>query len=370
MPTRLQSLTIRGFKSIEALEDFRPEPLTVLIGPNGAGKSNFISFFRFMSWMLVPPGNLQMHVAKLGGANAILHDGAARTPQCEAHIKMQSDTGLNEYKFRLFHGAGDTLVFADEAYRYSDSSKSTEPQWISLGAGQREAALIGRAEAGDKTAGFILGALRKCIVHQFHNTSDSARMKQKWDTQDNRHLKEDGANIASVLLRLRNEEPRYFGRILDSLRLVLPFLADFELQPEFGKVLLRWTERGSDITFGPDQASDGMLRVIQLWTLLLMPSQRLPAVLILDEPELGLHPLAIVQLAGMLKSASQNCQVIAATQSVQLVDEFRADDVVVIDRVERCSTFSRKSDETLRDWLEDYSLGQLWEKNILGGRPK
>ena len=370
MSTRISSLTIRGFKSIRELEQFSPRDLTVLIGPNGAGKSNFVSFFRFMSWMLTPPGNLQTHVAKLGGANAVLHDGVSTTPQCDAHIEIESDRGLNEYRFRLFHAAGDTLVFAEEAYRFSDTTRPARADWLELGAGYREAGLIEKAGSDDATAKFILGSLRRCVVCQFHNTSETARMKLRQNEDDNRFLKEDGANIAPFLLRLRIEQPEYYARILDSLRLVLPFLADFVLEPEFGKVLLRWTERGSDLIFGPDQASDGMLRVIQLWTLMLMPKDWSPAVLILDEPELGLHPNAIVHLCGMIRGASRHCQIMIATQSVRLVDEFVPDDIVVVERPDRGSVFAQKNEAELGEWLEDYSLGQLWEKNILGGKPQ
>lgn len=369
MSGSINNLALHGFKSIRELSDFAPRNLTVLIGPNGAGKSNFISFFRFMSWMLTPPGNLQTHVAKLGGANAVLHDGAARTPQCEAHIQIQTDRGVNEYRFRLFHGASDTLLFAEEAYRFSDSSFQRPADWIDLGAGHKEAQLIQRAEAGDHTAKFILGALRRCVVYQFHNTSDTARMRANWNVQDNRFLKEDGANIAPFLLRMANQQPKHYARILDGIRLILPFFADFVLEPDFDMVLLRWTERDSDLIFSPDQASDGMLRVIQLWTLLLMPMDWLPAVLILDEPELGLHPTAIVQLCGLLRGASQYCQVMTATQSVRLVDEFEPADIVVVERRRRESVFVTKSEGELHEWLQEYSLGQLWEKNILGGKP-
>ncbi|MCC7314055.1 MAG: AAA family ATPase [Planctomycetes bacterium] len=370
MPTRLTKLTIRGFKSIRELVDFAPQNLTVLIGPNGAGKSNFVSFFRFISWMLTPPGNLQSHVAKLGGANAILHDGVARTPQCDAHLQIESDRGINEYRFRLFHGAGDTLIFAEEAYRFSDASYSSPANWISFGGGHLEAKLIGVAESGDPTAKFILGALRRCVVYQFHNTSDTARLKLKQIRGDNRFLKEDAANLAPFLVRLHQEEPKYYARILESIRLVLPFFADFDLHPVLGRVLLRWTERGCDVTFGPDQASDGMLRILSLWTLLLMPESWLPAVLVLDEPELGLHPTAIVQLAGMLNEVTLEHQAIVATQSTRLIDEFEADQIVVVDRTDRESVFKRLNSKELKDWLGKYSMSELWEKNVVGGKPE
>ena len=133
MAQRLKSITLRGFKTIRELKDFQPGPVTVLIGPNGAGKSNFISFFRLLSWALVPPGQLQEHVAKLGGASAILHDGPERTHDIEAHLVLTTDVGENDYSFRLAYAAGDTFIYTEEKFRFSKSGRPTNAEWKILG---------------------------------------------------------------------------------------------------------------------------------------------------------------------------------------------------------------------------------------------
>jgi predicted ATPase len=276
MADRLTQLTIQGYKTIRELKDFIPRPINVLIGANGAGKSNFISFFRLISWMIVSPGNLQLHVSSLGGANALLHDGAAQTPQIEASLTVETDQGKNDYFFRLFHAAGDTLIFAEEKYRFTRSNAVKSGAWQSLGGGHREAKIIEKAEEGEIPAKIIVNLLRRTKVFQFHNTSATARMRGKWDIDDNRWLKEDAANIAPVLLRLRDNEPKYYRRIVDTVRTAIPFFADFELDADYGKVLLRWREQGSDVLFNASQASDGMLRAIALMTLLCQPEEDLP----------------------------------------------------------------------------------------------
>jgi predicted ATPase len=369
MPVKLQRLSLRGFKTIERLDDFHPNQITVLIGPNGAGKSNLISFFRLLSSMTPPPGGLQLHVAELGGASAILHGGSNRTREIEAQIALTTEAGENEYEFRLFHAAGDTLIFADERYRFSRLDYPAKAPWRQLGAGHREAKLIEEAEAGDKTAGTILSLLRKMMVYQFHNTSSTARMRNKWSLEDGRWLKEDGANLASFLFRLRNEEERYYQRIVETLRLILPFFADFELEPEHDRLLLRWRERGSDEIYTAAQAADGMLRAMALTALLLQPEKNLPNVLILDEPELGLHPYAINVIAGLIRGVATYVQVVLATQSVSLIDHFSPEEVVVVERKGPESTFRRLDEADLQEWLAEYSLSELWEKNVLGGRP-
>ena len=367
---RLKSLGLRGFRSIRSLPVLALRPLNVLIGANGSGKSNLIGFFKLLNWMTPVPGNLQSHIAMLGGANSILHDGAAVSPQIEADLTFETESGKNQYYMRLFHAAQDTVIFAEEKYRYSAFAVGGQAGWQELGSGHRESALGKAAAAGDTTARFILNALKRCVVYQFHNTSATARLKQRWSLDDNYFLKEDAANLAPFLYRLREEKPEYYGRITATIRQIAPFFADFELQPSGGTVILQWRERGADLIFGPHQASDGSLRLCALLTLLLQPEEQLPALIILDEPELGMHPFAINVIAGLLRSVSTRSQVMLATQSMTLLEHFEPEEIIVVDRPDRESLFRRLEAQDLKEWLEEYSLPELWEKNIIGGRPR
>src|SRR5262245_34828118 len=216
-------------------------------------------FSRFSSCsivMMLSPGHLQFAVSKACGANALLHDGAAVTPQLEATLTFED---VLEYSLQLTHAAPDTLIFADEKYRFSPHQSV---DWQPLGSGQREARLIEVAENGNATAKAILRRMLSCDVYQFHNTSATARIRQRWDVEDNRFLKEDAANLAPFLLRLRDSQPKAYSRIVETIRQIAPFFADFVLEPLDGTVILQWRERNSDIIFGPYQASDGTLRVM------------------------------------------------------------------------------------------------------------
>ncbi len=370
MSTKLESLTIRGYKTIQSLEKFKPADMNVLIGPNGVGKSNFISFFRLLSHMLSPTGNLQSFTAAAGGASALLHKGPKVTRDIQAGVVFHTEAGANEYEFWLSHAAGDTLIFTNERYRFSRFDRDGSAPWRELQPGSREARLTREAELGDRTAEVMLSLMRRWNVYQFHDTSWSARIRQKWDANDNRWLKEDGANLAAVLLRLREEEPPNYRRIVDILRLILPFFADFELSADkFDRIILQWRERDGDLVFSASQAADGMLRCMALVTLLSLPQDSLPSVLVLDEPELGLHPYAINVIAGLLHSVSRHVQVFVATQSTRFLDYFAPEEIVVLERSEGATTFRRQTEERLAEWLEEYSLSELWEKNVLGGAP-
>jgi predicted ATPase len=366
----LKRIQIKGYKSIREV-DLELTAINVLIGANGVGKSNLISFFKLLRSMLQNPGQLQIFIGQSGGANALLFDGAAITPQIQAELNFEINDFNIAYYFRLFHAAGDTFIFTKENCRtyLPISHILSESQFFD--AGHREAEIINFAILGNPTAQTIFTFIQKCAIYQFHNTSETARIRQKWNIDDGRDLREDGANLASVLLRLRATEPIYYQRIVETLRQITPFFLDFVLEPEpvSHTVLLQWKERNTDLIFSSYQASDGTLRTMALVTLLLQPEYDLPKLLILDEPELGLHPYAINIIGGLINSVSHHIQVILATQSTTLIDCFEPDDIVVVERKDRQSYFKRLNSQELEKWLEEYSLSELWNKNVLGGRP-
>lgn len=367
MKDALSKLALRGFKTFQDPPPFVLRALNVLIGANGAGKSNLISFFRLMGWLI--QGKLQYHVGEVG-AHRLLHDGPQKTTEIEAELVFETERGRNDYAFRLVYGAGDTLFFADERFRFSKRDQETEAPWRTLGAGHRETGLTELADQGDATARAIRALLSRCWVHQFHNTSSTSRMRQKWRKSDGRHLKEDAGNLAPFLLRLKEEKPLAYAKILAIVRQIVPFFDDFELDSSNGDLLLGWREIGSDVVFDAAQASDGTLRAFALVALLGQPVEDLANILLLDEPELGLHPHAIALIAGLIRSASASAQILVATQSAVLVDQLQPEDVVVVERRGRTSSLERLDPGSLTEWLEEYSLGELWQKNLFGGRPR
>ena len=201
----LTTMTLRGLTTIRKLPDFRPGAITLLIRPNGAGKPNLLPFFRFLPWALAPPGQLQKHVAKLSGASALPHCGPEKTREIEAHLELVTDAGVNEYRFRPACASGDTLIYTGEQYRFSRYGLSESAKWTSPGAGHKESELNQHAESGLRTAQAILSPTRKMVLHQFHNTSETARIRRKWHVEESRRLKEDAANLAPFLLRLQTD---------------------------------------------------------------------------------------------------------------------------------------------------------------------
>jgi len=370
--SQLTSVHISGFKSLRDV-DLTLGSVNVLIGANGAGKSNVTSFFKMLNFMMT--GALGEFIGRSGGAGDILHFGAKTTPVLTAELQIASDTGNNTYAFKLGHASPDRFIFLAESYSYSQTGRDPgRAPATDLGSGHNECRL---REVGDNPTGsFIRRAISGIRFFQFHDTSPTAYVKQMQNLEDNRYLKSDAGNLAPFLYMLHQKYPAAYDRILRTLRKVIPFLEDFQLAPSMlneKKIQLEWREKGSPAVFGPHMLSDGSLRFIALTTLLLQPKELLPSLIIIDEPELGLHPSAIRLLASMVRSASAHAQLVLATQSKELVDAFQLEDILVVDREaadgRESSVLRRLPRPEFAVWLEKYSLGEMWEHNLIRGRP-
>jgi predicted ATPase len=368
--TKLKSIRISGWKSIKDSDDIELRQLNVFIGANGCGKSNFVSFFKLLNEMIGE--RLQDFIATSGYAQSVLHYGPKVSPILEASLMFETFTGTSDYLMRLVHAAGDTLIFTEERVQFHRLGFSQPLPPKVLGSGHRETALGARAREGDETAMVVRSLVSKCRVYQFHDTSSTSAIRRPGYVANDRFLFPDAGNLAAVLYRFKETEPEAYARIVGTIRQVAPFFGDFELEPMAKSpenIRLNWREKGVDQIFGPHQISDGTLRAIALVTLLLQPENNLPTVIVIDEPELGLHPYAIGVLASLVKKAAHHCQVILATQSPALLDEFEPEDVVVVDREDKESKFSRLEPDQLDSWLEEYSFSEVWEKNVFGGGP-
>ena len=339
----IEHIKLSGFKSIEQAEiDFGR--VNVLIGANGAGKSNLVSFFRLLSASL--GGRVDEFVGRQGGANALLHFGAKRTDSISAAIAMTCESRRGTVEFQAAFQAPDRL---------------------------RPASTWEPPETGPGLALQCSSALFALRAYHFHDTSLTAPIRQSVYLEDNHSLREDAGNVAAMLYLYKQRHPAIYRRIVATVRHIAPFFEDFRIAPQQlnpKNVLLDWLVRDRDYLFGPHQFSDGTLRAIALVTVLLQPEDSLPDVLVIDEPELGLHPSAIEIVTGLIRAvAAQNTQIILATQSTALLDHFEPAEIIVTDIEQGRSRFRRLDPNDLADWLADYSVSELWQKNVIGGGP-
>ncbi|MGD1102412.1 MAG: AAA family ATPase [Terriglobia bacterium] len=368
MSDTIKRLTIEGFKSIRKLEDFELRALNVLIGANGAGKSNFVEFFRLLRELT--DQRLQTFVNTTGGADAYLYLGPKVTAQIAAKLRF----GNNGYEFTLVPTLDNRLIFAEETTRYFGSFAYRKP----LGSGHPEANLKDRKDDPGKSGAahgvpyYVYDAVSSWVVYHFHDTSATAGIRRQGSINVNEFLRPTAENLAAFLYRVSQTNPDNYANIRDVVRLAAPFFDDFKLRPiptNPELIQLEWLQKDSDYPFRASQLSDGTLRFICLATALLQPKP--PWTMLFDEPELGLHPYALTMLANLFQQAAQQYrQVIVSTQSAQLLNEFEPEDVVVVERTQGGSVFQRLDSMQLSGWLEDYTLGELWQKNVLRGRPR
>lgn len=385
---KLVHLIVKGFRSIRDLK-LELGDLTVLVGANGSGKSNIVEFFELLSYAF--SGNLQLYIQRRGGGSSVLHYGQKRTPELVAGLVFIGEMSNSAYTSKLVFAAPDRLVFFNEiiAFRKPEASKPFirdlvpgQQETHDLGSGQLETGLLslteGSSESLRQVSRVFLKRLKGLQVYHFHDTSATAYIRTLQDVDRNHALLSHGGNLASFLYMLRTSYPEHYAQIVATVQLVVPFLKDFVLAPDRldeRRIQLRWTDRNSEYEFGPHQLSDGSLRAIALITALMQPEPLLPSFIILDEPELGLHPGAIRLIGQLIKAASAKRQVLVATQSPRLLSEFEPEDIVVVERGEDRegygeSTCHRLSREELGDWLKDYDLGALFEMNVTGGGPR
>ncbi len=357
---QLTRVSLEGFRSIKQT-DLELSNLDVLIGINGAGKSNLCKFFTLLNFMMT--GSLQVYVQEyLGGANALLHHGAKQTPFLRASLSFQTTQGTNQYDATLVHAAGDSLVFTEERAAFTRADGTGWPQERVLGSGHKET-MLPEHRSSFPPANLITKFLRRCRAFQFHDTSLRSSIRQAGRI-DERPLLSDAGNIASVLLRMKNRHPNNYQRLVERVRRVTKCFDDFVLEPQGPSdsyIMLRWKEAGAETVFDAHQASDGTLRFIALCTLLMQPDDDLPSFVVVDEPELGLHPLGLDQVSELLGEASERCQVMISTQSMTLVDVLRRDPIIV-ERRDDHSVLSRRAPFGVDEWLDEYSLGERWER--------
>lgn len=354
---QLSKIVLKGYKSF-AKSEIELGRLNILIGSNGAGKSNFMSFFRLIQQILDPYGKFQAYISQQGGPDAILHFGRKLTEFFELKLYF----GNNGYLSTLKPTLDNRLMFADESFFWNLS----EPK--SLGSGHFESK-VNQSTGMDKK---VVESMKQWRIYHFHDTSESSLIKRLHSIGDNMYLRADGSNLAAFLFFLREKHKDSYEKIVNAIQLVAPFFGDFCLRPSLNNpdlIELEWFEKGQDIPWKAHILSDGTIRFICLATVFLQPSEFQAETILVDEPELGLHPYAIAIIGSLIRSLSAKKQLIIATQSSDLVNEFDPEDILVVSRTKGSSEVKRLSNQELDEWLKEYTLGDLWKKNLLGGRP-
>ncbi len=352
----IENITITGYKSIKQMS-LNLKPINIFIGANGSGKSNFISYFKLVDYLF----EQRLHNYTMQhNAEDLMFFGLKHTQEIKSEINCKD----SKYSFSLQPRANGSLFLAEESCRNSKGEIVYQKQ-------NADESELQRQES--ETTHIMCNHLHGFKFYHFHDTSETSPLRMKSYLEDNRSLAKDGANLSSILYLLKEKHPKSFRRLEMVIQSVMPYFEKFYLEPSLldtQKIELQWIDKNSpDKYFSAKDLSDGSIRFIALATLLMQP--RLPEQIIIDEPELGLHPLAISKLSGLIRSASnRDCQIIVATQSAELISNFDIEDIITVDKAHGESNFKHLDKKGLEKWLQEYSLGELWNKSIINGQPK
>jgi len=362
---KIDRLKINGFKSLKSV-DIKFSDINILIGANGVGKSNFIGFFKFVNKLVNK--ELELYVAQLGGANKILYFGKRVTKELNFSLLFSP----NGYQATLIPDNIDGLIFKTESgYFFADAigyNGGTKTYPIKNVGGKES--LLPNVANNSSVNGHIVSYIKDWKVYHFHDTSKSSPMKQACNINDYYFLDVNGGNLPAFLFFIKKHFENSYKKIIKTIQRVAPFFQDFILEPDIANqdmIRLRWKHKGSDLYFDANDLSDGTIRFICLTTLLLQPN--LPTIILLDEPELGLHPFALQVLASLFRVASNKTQIIASTQSSIFADFFDIEDIIIADTKENATVLKRLDAQEYNEWLEEYSIGEMWQKNLIGGVP-
>lgn len=355
----MDRIIIKGYKSFKEIS-FTLGKINLLIGSNGAGKSNFLSLFELLGRTFNQ--GLEQYVAIKGGVDKFLHQGRKVTSIIETQIIQER----NSYKLSLIEADGKLLVQNEQlGYRYADS---WDFETIATFVPETKIKTYSGMKRGDYVREY-LGQIRK---FHFHDTGNRSPFASECHVRnDAQTLYEHGENLAPILFRIQQENPLVYRRIVQVIQSVAPYFLDFYFNPSPAETLrLLWQDKYSTMIYGPNDFSDGTIRFIALVVLFMQPW--LPKLIIIDEPELGLHPVAIQKLSGLIKIAAQRgTQIIIATQSAELISNFDPEDVVTVNQKDGMTHMERLDSQELSHWLDEYTLGELWKQNILkGGQPR
>ena len=355
----MKKIEIKGYKSIKDLS-LGLRPINILIGANGSGKSNFLSFFEFLK--NIYNNNLQEYVALRGGTDRFLFEGSKITNEIYAKLSFPN---TNAYSFVLKEG-DQSFIFTEEGLWYENNP--FYPNRVDIANLTPESKL---RYASIARAGYIRMYLEALEKYHFHDTSTNSPFNKDSNIENDKYrLYDKGQNIAAYLYNILNENQTVYNLIVKTIQSIAPYFLNFVLIPDQnGNIKLRWKSKYGSTIYGVTDLSDGTIRFIALTVLFMQP--KLPQTIIIDEPELGLHPAAITKFSGMIKSAaSKGCQIIAATQSTDLISHFEAEDIITVDQINGESVFNRLNSEDLGVWLEDYTIDDLWKRGIIdAGQP-
>ncbi len=379
----LHSIYLRNLLSFGPdTERLELRALNVLIGPNGSGKSNLLDA---LSLLRAAPKRLAAGLT--GGAADWVWKGAvdatahievvARNKSPKKPLRYSLDFRVDNYGMNLAdERVADAVAApnATEAYFYFGYDKGRA--MLNVKGDKRQlkreevepgASILEQRRDPDQypEITYLADAFGQMRFYREWSFGRNTAIRDSRKTDErNDFLAEDSTNLGLMLNKLRRDSAAK-KQVLNLLNELYEGITDFDVLIEAGSVQV-FLEEGP-YTIPATRLSDGTLRYLSLLAVLCQP--KLPPLICIEEPELELHPHAVLAMGKLIKEASERTQLIVTTHSDILLDILGSnpDDVIVCEKHDGQTEMTRLSEAELRGWLERYSLSQLWTRGKLGG---
>lgn len=387
---RITRLQIEGFKSFRKLDVELNPGVNVLIGANGSGKSNLVDFFRMLGAM--GRHTFQRFVSENGGADRLCHLGTKETTSIKCAVGFREQQDRARYAFELVVTNDDRLLFGSEEFGNDTSHQGFEKVHTPGGGAEPSYNQTWQMPGGPEppqSQAILRWIVAMIEAYRLDDIGPTSPIRKPQATSDRLWLRSDFSNLSPMIgFHSVSGAPEH-ARLVELTKRVCPSFDGFRFVSieDGARLRFEWEHKTRDFPMHNSQLSGGTLRFIAMAWALIHPGYRSlqdmefgeqgivvkhfatarPDIIVLDEPELGLHPHALELLASLIKSVATERQVIIATQSVDLLNQFSPEEVIVMDSDGAQSTAHRLDPKALEDWLKEYSLGDLWWKNVFGG---
>lgn len=373
---RLNNISISHFKSIANVHELVLADLNVIIGANGAGKSSFISIFQMLENM--SRRNFQNFCIDSGDANSLFFFEGAKSQPIKLGFDFKNGKIKTCYNLEIILSPKETALISQEYMEYDgDIISDNEGTEDNPATGYRTESQLYRWGSDKKRYKLhypVCETINSWRTYHFHDTSIASFLRKSSQFGTDKNLLQTGENLAPYIFYLRERHPDIYTYLVSAIRCIAPFFLDFvfpytweQARENNQKISLAWKQTCSERLMQPWQFSDGTLRFIALVVALIQPDP--PAIILVDEPEIGLHPAAISFISGLLHDASTRTQVIVTTQSPLMLENMDPHNIIVMTSQNNKSSCEKLDAKSLKTWLEDYTLCDLWMKGLLATGP-
>jgi predicted ATPase len=390
----LKSIRLVNFYSFRDTTIELNQGVNVLVGINGSGKSNFLKVFELLN-EAINGRRLRRYILEIGGVNEMLYQGERENDEIIIQLtfdgsvfEKEEDEDDEEFKGETYYQIKilptQTEYYleekawndADKVYFYKEGEKVNVAAWFRslkdtpLYHNGLELFMLSESfftNTPMSGGGFVglFNTLKSLAYITTINTTSKSPIRKPVLAIPETDIINGGDNLVQVLNTIKINDKKTYKKIIEALQRVNPYFKDFDFRPFGTNFEMLLEEEGLNRSIHLSKVSDGTLRYLCLITALLTNKK---AVLCLDEPEIGLHPDMLFNIAQAIKEAGETATIIVSTHSAQLLNYFNLETVRVFEKdVDNSTQVYAYTEGDFKGWYETFQVGTMWRQGDIGG---